>query len=199
MWRHNNFRVTGWCAGRFVVERAFDCIQARRLRARDSWRTHRPVSRSSRPKAIGTVLGPVTPIIDGQGAAPVRRRLGMCWAITVRAWVSSSLARWEPQQPARPPSGPTVHHETVARPGHRSPRSAQHRSAEPRRRGPTAPRRRAARLQLQRHPPPRRDRSPAMGALRHVAAAAAAPAGSPRSARHRSSTVIKHYAATGRT
>jgi len=43
-------------------------------------------------------VGPVTPIIDDHGAGPVRRRLGMRWAITVRAWASSSRARCEPKQ-----------------------------------------------------------------------------------------------------
>jgi hypothetical protein len=44
------------------------------------------------------VGGPTTPIIDDHGAGPVRRRLGMRWAITVRAWASSSRARCEPKQ-----------------------------------------------------------------------------------------------------
>jgi hypothetical protein len=43
-------------------------------------------------------VGPVTPIIDDRGVGPVRRRLGMRWAITVRAWASSCRARCEPKQ-----------------------------------------------------------------------------------------------------
>ena len=79
-----------------------------------------------------------------------------------------------PQQPARPTPRPTIHHETVAQPRHQPPRGTQHRAAEPGRRSPTTPRRGAPRLQPQRHPAPRRDRSTTMGCLSHVAQAAAA-------------------------
>jgi hypothetical protein len=48
--------------------------------------------------STGRVAGPVTPIMDGHVAGPVRCRLGMRWAITVSAWASSSRARCEPKQ-----------------------------------------------------------------------------------------------------
>ena len=71
------------------------------------------------------------------------------------------------QCPGRPARGPTSDQGKARTAGHRSARRTKHHLAKPRRRGTAARSRRTTRLQLHHNPAPRRDRSPALGPVRH--------------------------------
>jgi hypothetical protein len=64
----------------FLVRANYWCVHWRPIELVAGPRAQCPGSNST-----GRVVGPVTPTIEGHGAGPVRRRLGMCWVITVSA------------------------------------------------------------------------------------------------------------------